>query len=209
MTSQNLDQPSQPIRPSDLAEIEKLPPAIQAQILTARAQFIDAMDRMSYAEKGCLAEYVERTELWKLVDLPGGKRCGSQNEWIEVFCPFSRATWFDAKRRWKELSDVPAEDRIQIPRGNIVEMQKLSTAVRKDPEVIEAAKTLPPNQFIHLVDQLHPGQHLKAPDIMDDAVKLAMRLGAETKTEARDEIAGFYIDEHRQDYDGMMMEETA
>lgn len=155
---------SHPITPSDLHEMELMADDAAAEVITGRATFIDHEDRMTFMERGMLAEYVEKRVLWQCVDNPKtGLPCGSQNEWIEAFCPFGRAAWFDAKRRWKELAEIPAEERVQIPRHNVIVMQKLSSAVRKDPEVIKAAQTMDQDTFLKKIEVQHPDQHLEAP----------------------------------------------
>lgn len=163
MSSPTLDC-SHPITPSDLHEMELMADDKAAEVITERAKFIDCQDRLTFMERGMLAEYVEKRVLWQCVDNPRtGIPCGNQNEWIEAFCPFSRASWFDAKRRWKELAEIPAEERVQIPRHNVIVMQKLSSAVRKDPEVIKAAQTMPQDDFLKKIEVQHPDQHLEAP----------------------------------------------
>jgi hypothetical protein len=214
----SLDQ-SIPLTPDDLSEMEKMSSENAARILTARARFIDRQDRVNFAEKGMIAEYLERRSLFQCVDNPQtGLPCTSQNEWIEAFCPFSRSSWFDAKRRWKELEDVPAADRIQIPRSNLIVMQKCSTAVRRDASVIEAAKTMPEAQFVEMVNRAHPTQHLEsrkdmrikpeasAHRVIEEAIQLAMRRGAKTQEEAFEDMAQNYIDDFREEYDAMFAE---
>jgi hypothetical protein len=203
---------SLPITPDILKALDGLTDAQAAEIAAARALWIDSRDRLTFAEKGMLAEYVDRRELWRHFG------CQSLSEWIHTKCPYSHGSWFDAKRRWKELEDVPASDRVQIPRSNLIVMQKLSTAVRQDREVIEAAKTLPEAQFVERVQGKFPDQHLEpsrpvqikadasAAKVIEEAVELAMRLGASNRSEALEDIAQNYIDDHRNEYDAMFQE---
>jgi len=214
------DQSWKPLTVAALDEMRKLDDPTAAAIVTARARFIDKQHDLTFAEMGCIASYVEERALWKHVLTPSGQTCRSQNEWIEVACPKSRSTWFDAKRRWKELEDVPAEDKLHMSRGNLIVMQKLSTAVRQDPKVLEAAKRLPEAAFVEAIQEAHPDQHVEqlkgvhvkaeasAAKVIEEAIDLAMRLGAHTRAEALEELAANYINDHRDEYDAMFQDEA-
>lgn len=204
-----------PISPADLHEMELLDDVSAAQRVTARASFIDSQTRSTFMEAGMLADFVERRRLYQCVDNPEtGMPCQSQNEWISAFCPFSRSTWFDAKKRWKELADIPAADRVQMPRSNVLVMQSLSTAVRKDPAVIQAAKNMSADAFRQKIETEHPEQcietqkpmHLKPEKsqakVIDAAVDRAIQLGAHSREEAFEMMAVEFLSSHPEEEEG-------
>ncbi|HWF62911.1 MAG TPA: hypothetical protein VN666_21745 [Nitrospira sp.] len=198
----------QPIGPTDLVEFDLLREGEAARIITERACFIDTAWERTFAEIGMLSEYIEKRQLWKHVG------CDSQNEWIQKFCPRSRSTWFDAKRRWKELADVPASDKIQMSRGVLITMQKLSSAVRKEPEVLEAARGKEevfrqyievnyPNQCIETTKPLHLNPEKSQSAKIEQAIEMARVIfDCKTREEALEAIAVEFIQEHDEEYEG-------
>ena len=108
-----------------------------------------------------------------------------------------------------------------MPRSNVLVMQALSTAVRKDPAVIQAAKNMSADAFRQKIETEHPEQcietqkpmHLKPEKsqakVIEEAIQLAIRLGAHNREEAIEEMAQAFIEDHREDYDAMFQEGAA
>ncbi len=112
----------------------------------------------------------------------------SFDEWIASSAPYSRSSCYAAMRTLESLKDIPAEKLEQVPRGNLRVMEKLSTAVRSDANVLEWAAKLSETAFWEKVATEYPQQHLEAPErksvhslpaslwaLMDDCVDKAMR----------------------------------
>jgi len=62
----------------------------------------------------------------------------------------------------KELQDVPKSDLLEIPRMNLEVLKSVSTSVRSQPEVLEAAKTLSEAEFVAHLQVTQPTQHIEA-----------------------------------------------
>jgi hypothetical protein len=122
---------------------------------------LEAQWKMSFAQRGYLMLECEERELWKHLFDSSGNPYGSFGQWICDAAPFSRADCYQALRTVKDLPDVPRHELEQIPRCNLMELRKLSTAVRAQPEVIEAAKTMPQKSFIGRLQAGFPEQHLE------------------------------------------------
>lgn len=90
-----------------------------------------------------------------------------------------------------------------MPQGNLVVMQKLSTALRRDPGVIKAAQNLSGPEFKQKIEVEHPEQHLAADDPMGTAIKMAMALEEDCggRRAALAAIADFYISEHAVEFE--------
>lgn len=198
-----------PISPSDLRALEDSAPDKAATIISSRVKIIDLQAKLTYAECGMLAEYLDAHDLYRYVENPStGKLCTSQNEWLSCMAPFGRSTWFGAKKTWKELSDIPADDRVRMSRANLLVMQKLSTAIRADRQTIRAAKEMNEGDFREKIESQHPLEHIEAkimirlfPErsqakVIEEAMALAIQLGAHNREEAIEMMAAEFMESH-------------
>lgn len=164
--------------------------------LFERLRELDQIEKVSYAEKGQICLIAKNGLMHhNKVSPETGNPC-SLSEWIRLAAPWSYATCFAAMRDIESLSDMSQEDLSRIPKANIQTLTQLSTAVRKDPKVIEGAKTQRPDRFIDQVQRDHPGQHISKPEtlrfvvdqsektIVDEVIKWEMEHGAMSKSHA-------------------------
>lgn len=143
----------------DLIQLADLPCALA---LNARRRSLDELDRLaplSFGERGQIALTFEERALWQYVD------CHSFDHWMNTGSEIGRSTMYAAYRAAKELAgDV--DDLTEIPRGNVETLRQMSSAVRSDPEVQQAAKTMAPAQFTEHIEEHHPDQHIESRKIM-------------------------------------------
>ena len=162
----------------------------------------DDAQRLSYSRVGMLCREVKRRLLWRHRDDPDtGQPCTSFTRWVRVCAPYSYATCFAALGDVESLSDVPDEHLSSIPPSNYPTLRQLSTAVRSEPEVIEAAKTQRNDEFIETIRKSHPNQHLEsrktlrfhpsesAAKKIEEAIQAAMERGASNRDEALECLA--------------------
>lgn len=143
-----------------LSELIDLPDLNAAIALNARRRAWDELDRLaplSFGERGQIALEFERRALWQYLEPP----FKSFDQWMSSGSDASRTTMYAAWRAAKALEDdVP--DLAGIPRETVNMMAyELSTAVRSDPEVIEAAKTKDPEEFRNHISETQPDQHIE------------------------------------------------
>jgi hypothetical protein len=154
-------------------------------------QGIDKAMKSGYARAGIIAREVRDNLLWK-----EREGCTSFTRWIKMAAPYSYSHVNQALKDIEALKDIPDEHLKEIPPANLFELKKVSTAVRAEPEVIEAAKTLQPDDFIGKVNHDHPEQHLERSKTMkfnpsesdratiEEALAMAERRGAVTRNDA-------------------------
>ena len=185
--------------PNDLLSM----PASEAEeACFTRLRQLDQTWRFSFCEIGILCRWIEKSRLWKQrVNPITGEHCKTMPEWIHCAAPWSYATVFTAMRAVEELKDVPAEHLAEIPVVNIGTLRQLSSAVRSDPAIIEAAKTLPSAQFVEQVRKDYPLQHLEkkrtlrfvmdesAADKVEEVIKMAQLKGAVNWSDALEMMA--------------------
>ena len=172
-----------------------------------RAQYItDAVSKWAkkyatrFAVLGLMLHDCESNELWKeVIDDTVGFPFGTFGQWMARCTPGeddspARSTAYAALRARKALSDIPAADYAQIREANVGTLVQLSTAVRRDPAVLEAARGNNPD-LIALVKEKHADQHVEASTMfrcplsegqMDDverAIAKAMNRGCASRSE--------------------------
>jgi hypothetical protein len=151
-------------------------------------------ERKRWGEVGLMADTVEKKELWRSrVDPADGFPCRSFARWAHL-SPYPYATLYAAKADVQALSDVPADDLAQIPQGNFKTLKQLSTAVRRDPEVLQAARGRS-EVFIAHLQANHPDQHVEKDTIfkvplnetqmkdVEDAIAKALERGCDSRSE--------------------------
>jgi hypothetical protein len=141
-----------------------------AFFLHHRMRAFDWMDEQrerSYAERGLIAIEFEKRKLWQYLDDPATKKpYTSFNAWASSRCNGARSVTFDAKRDLEALQDVPAAELRDIPKGNLKVLKQLSTAVRKEPAVLQAARSMTTPQFLESIEKLFPEQHIESPIVV-------------------------------------------
>ena len=155
----------------------------------------------SYARIGLICREVEAYLLWeKRIDPETGQPCTSFTRWVRVCCPRSYPTVYAAMRDVEALKDIPDQHLSQIPASNFPIVKQLSTAVRSDPEVLEAAKTQNTEGLVEHVRANHPEQHIErtkilrvpldesAMDKVEELFKQAQLRGAKNRSEALEMI---------------------
>jgi len=177
-----------------LEDLIALPDEECATALNARARYWDEVDQvqpLSYGERGLIAVTFERRRLWEYID-----GCHSFDSWMSHRPDASRSTMYAAWRAAKELeNDVP--DLSGIPRDTVETLRGISSSVRREPEVIEAAKTKTPAEFVEHIQENHPNQHIERrkplkfnfsesqSKVIEQGIKFATdNLGARSREEA-------------------------
>lgn len=135
-----------------------LPDSEAAVLIANHLLAWDTAQRVAYAQVGLMVLEVERRLLWRHYATEDGLPCTSFNHFLRVCCPFAYATAYAAKRDCEALPDVDAADLAQVAQSNFVTLKQLSTAVRRDPAVLEAARRPGLDKYIA---EKHPGQHIE------------------------------------------------
>lgn len=171
---------------TNLADLLALPNDQAAIRLNERLSALDFIHRIherSYGERAVIIREFERRKLWaELLDPDTGVKFTSLTAWLSCsdFLGCRRVN-FEAKKTGEMLSDVPAEKLIDVPKGNIHVLTQLSTQVRNDPTILEAARTLPQKQFLEKLEREQPLQHV---EVKGDFRFSPGRSGAKTVEEA-------------------------
>ena len=98
---------------------------------------------------------VERDQDWKTLGFH------SFEAWLLAAAPRSRSYLYLVIGRYKELSvDIPESDLAQMPLGSAGVLKQLSSNLRRDPKVREAAKKTP-KEFREALRETHPEQALE------------------------------------------------
>ena len=166
------------------------------------AQNIDAAEKHNYARIGIICREVKNRLLWQeRTDPETSEPCRSLTRWIKLACPWSYATANRAMRDIEDLKDIPDEHLAEIPTSNFPILRQLSTKVRSEPAMLEAAKTRQSEDFVDQVREAHPEQHLEnrqtlrfkpvesAAAKIEEAIAKALSKGAATRDEALEMIA--------------------
>ena len=184
-----------------LSEIREMPDTEQAQFFSKRLGELDHASRMSYAELGILAREVDAYLLFQyVIDPETNEPFNSFSRWVRVMAPYCYSNVFAALRDVEALKDIPDQHLSQIPASNFPIVKQLSTAVRSDPEVLEAAKTQNTEGLVEHVRANHPEQHIErtkilrvpldesAMDKVEELFKQAQLRGAKNRSEALEMI---------------------
>lgn len=145
-----------------LISLRSMPDEIAAVALDGRLRTLEAQWKRTFVERGLILLEMEQRMLWKyLPDPQTGQPYNSLERWIITAAPQSRSDAYAALRAVKELRDIPRERLEAIPRCNVAILQALSTAVRNDPNILDAARHLPEKEFIHEIQRCWPEQHVE------------------------------------------------
>ena len=161
-----------------------------------RLRYLDRTTKLAYSEIGYICKTVQTYQLHDYHSAP----C-SFTTWIRLACPWSYSTAFAAMRDVEELADIPAEHLAEIPQSNFPILRQLSTAVRSEPQVIEAAKSKTAEAFTEQIRKDHPEQHIETRKMLrvnmdesalakvEEAILTAMQRGATSRGEAMEMVA--------------------
>lgn len=150
-----------------LWDLVGLPDPAAAEQLDKRMKALDVVDRIyqvSFVERGIIAQEFQRRALWKHLEDPDtGTPFANMDAWMScsefMGC---RRTNYEAKRVVTMLEDVPTAKLIDIPKASLHTLAQLSTAVRNQPDILEAAKTMTPEKFVEKVEREQPMQHIES-----------------------------------------------
>lgn len=189
----------------DWARIKSESDADAANELRAILSGLDGIEDKVFALRGMACLMIEERQLWVEHEDPEvGQPFTSFDRWLKWAAPKSWSYCRDAMRVVKELgADFP--DLLRIRRCNLEQLKKVSTKVRRNPAVIEAARTLPEKAFVQQMNSSFD-QHLEVrrPVEMDPegdareyeaALEMAMAIeeGCETRADARKIVAIHYL----------------
>lgn len=148
-----------------LPDLIRLPDPEAAEALNQRMSLLDMVEKaaeVSYSQRVVIIREFELRQLWQyLTDPLVGEPFPHLTAWLSSGFIGCRRTNMEAHTDLKKLADVPAEKLIDVPKGNIKVLTQLSTAVRNQPDVLEAAKTMPREAFEEKVEKEHPLQHIE------------------------------------------------
>lgn len=157
---------------------------------------LDHTERTSYSERGRICLTVKNQMLHReRINPQTGSPC-TLTEWVRISAPWSYSTCFASMRDMELLSDIPSEDLIHVPECNFSILKQLSTAVRSQPAVIQAAKSKRSAEFIEHIQRHHADQHVESKETLrfiadatqaaeiNKAIELSMERGAMSRTEA-------------------------
>lgn len=136
----------------DFSQLRQSPPEDAAprlkSILSDCAMVQEQVEKQVFAVRGAAMLLIEERELWtQFIDPEVDRPYASRDRWMKATFPSSWRYCYDALSAVKELREVPLADLLEMPRVNIETLKKTSTHVRKEPRVIEAAKTQSEAQF--------------------------------------------------------------
>ena len=166
---------------------------------------LDGIEDKVFALRGMACLLIEERQLWSEHEDPDvGQPFASFDRWLKWVAPKSWSYCRDAMRVVKELgADFP--DLLRIRRCNLEQLKKVSTKVRRNPAVIEAARTLPEKAFVEKVNREFE-QHLeiKQPVVMapsgdveefESAIAMALLIeeGCETRADALKFVGLHYL----------------
>ena len=146
---------------------------------------------ISGPEIGIMCRDVRDGELWRYHE-----GCTSFDSWMVLAAPRARSTAYGYLRQVEALSDIPDAVLSQIRGENVDTVMHLSTAVRAEPEVLEAAKTQKADEFVEHIQKTHPDQHVEhrktmkfrpaasAAKVIENVLEEAMEHGASNRDDA-------------------------
>lgn len=187
---------------TNLSDLLTLPDVEAAETLNRRICILDEVARVyerSFGERAIIIRCFEERKLWRyLIDPNTNQPFPHLTAWLSCNSFLGcRRTNFEAMRTSHMLSDVPSDKLIDIPKSNLHMLASLSTEVRNDPEVLEAAKRLARDKFEEKLQKDHPNQHIESRKplrfspgrtgarIVEDGIAMAISMGyASTRDEA-------------------------
>lgn len=167
MQSSPMLDATSPINETALIQLRAMHDEDAAQVIDGRMRQLEQIWKRSFAERGCLMVEIKQRLLWQHIDDPStGMACKSMERYIATVAPQSRSDCYAAMRAVEELTDIPRNELIEMPRANIEVMRSLSSNVRQQPEVLEAAKTMTEKQFTAKIASDFPSQWVESKHII-------------------------------------------
>jgi len=196
------------ITPAVLREMDGWRPALIAEVLDLRMRELESFNKRSFIETGLICNEMQDKGLYtELCDKSTGECFSSMNDWLSKAAPMSRSSCFHSMRCLKELKDINLNDLSEMSRSNVSTMLFLSTDVRKNPEVIKAAKTESDKGFRQKIQKDYPDQAIECFDrivfnfetsqrkAVESALDMAKRLyGVESNEAAEEVICSYFAD---------------
>jgi hypothetical protein len=150
-----------------LSDVIALPDPEAAVALDARMGVFEQVQRLherGFAERTIIVREFETRSLWKhLTDPDTGETFPHLTAWLSCSSFLGcRRVNFEALRTGKLLADVPSYKLIDIPKSTLHTLSQLSTQVRNEPDVLEAARTMKPDEFLEKIEAERPQQHIEA-----------------------------------------------
>lgn len=146
-----------------------------AQILTARIRELERQYKRGFIERGMILLEVEQRGLWKHVtDRETGDPYHSLGAWLVGEAPHSRSDCYAALKAVKQLSEIPKEELLEVPRCNVEVLRRVPKQDRtkrltvggKRMTVIEAAARLPEKKLREVVHREIPNAHIEPKEPM-------------------------------------------
>jgi hypothetical protein len=174
-----------------LSEIIALPDPEAAEALNARMIGLAQVDRLhalAPAERIIICRTFEERSLWRhLTDPETDMAFPNITAWLSSGFLGCRRVAMEAHKLGQKLADVQPMKLLGVTKDNLHTLVGLSTAVRNDPGVITAAKTLDNIEFEKKIAEDHPDQHLdprgrllrfrpgrKGAQIIEEAIEYAL-----------------------------------
>lgn len=144
-----------------MTDFTKIPDSEAEELIFGQLQSFDEDERLRYSQIGLMCQATVKRMLWRSrLDPETGYPCRSFSRWLRLCCPYAYSTCYSAMRDVDELQDVAPEEIAQIPQSNLGTMRQLSSKVRKQPEVLEAAKSQSSDAFKATIREIYPSQHI-------------------------------------------------
>jgi hypothetical protein len=141
----------------------EMPDPEAAVLLTQWLELLEAADRLhavSYGQRLVIIRHFEERALWQhLIDPATDLPFASMTAWLSSGFAGCRRVNMEAHRDAQALADIPAEHLQGVPKGAIKVLRSVSPAVRRLPEVLEAAKS--EEGLLEKLEADHPMQHLE------------------------------------------------
>lgn len=120
---------------------------------------VEEVYEVSYGQRLVIIRNFEERSLWRyLTDPDTDLPFPNLTAWLSSGFIGCRRTNMDAHKDALMLSDVPAVKLIDVPRETIKVLKKLSTDVRNDAGVLEAARRMGTEDFEEKIEKEHPNQ---------------------------------------------------
>ena len=123
--------------------------------LDAQARSIEKIFKSSWLELADICISMRDGQYWR----EGGFT--SYNSWLLSACPCSRSWAYMAVGAREELKEIPIEDLREMPLGNAETLKLLPRSLRSDPEILEAAKSTTPREFVSRATSVAANTHIE------------------------------------------------
>jgi hypothetical protein len=124
--------------------------------LDARAREIEVLFRRTWVDFAEIVATMRDGGYWR------EGRYTSLHSWLKTACPCSRSWAYLAVGALDELKDIPLDELRQIPLKSAEILKKLPRSRRSDKKLLDAAKSLPPREFMPAVIEAFPDSHIES-----------------------------------------------